>query len=432
MKHKWMGAALSLGLLFLTACGDSGAPSGGSNGENESADSNGEQVELRFAWWGEQTRHDYTLEVIEMYEKENPNVKINPEYANFDDYWKKIAPQAAANELPDIIQMDISYLAQYGEKGQLADLTAYTGDIIDTSAMNENSISGGKVGDKLYGFNLGENVVNFQYNPATLKKIGVEELPEDWTWDDYEEIALKAAEHDLFFDGGMRPEVFFGYYLRTKGESLFNEDGTALGYDDDQHFIDFFSMLQNLVLEGAAPAPDFKAQLKGYGDNPVVKGEGIGIWQWSNQFIALSEVSDEPLAMQHMPGPNREDGLYLKPSMYFSIAESSAHKEEAAKFIDFWVNNIEANKIILGDRGVPVSTEVLEAIKPELPEVKQKVFDYVAWAKDNSSPMDPPDPPGAAELYASLADVTEQMEFGRMSAEDAAKQFRSQAEGILK
>ena len=40
----------------------------------------------------------------------------------YDDYWKKLAPEAAANELPDIVQMDISYFRQYGLKDQLEDL----------------------------------------------------------------------------------------------------------------------------------------------------------------------------------------------------------------------------------------------------------------------------------------------------------------------
>ena len=78
-------------------------------------------VTLRVAWWGGQARHDYTLKVIELYQQKHPNVKIESEYAAFDDYWKKLAPQAAANGFPDVFQMDISYLTQYGSRGQLED-----------------------------------------------------------------------------------------------------------------------------------------------------------------------------------------------------------------------------------------------------------------------------------------------------------------------
>ena len=436
--------------LALAACG-SGAKSGGgggnggegspqasgnaSGGSSDGSSGGGtkdpEPVTLRVAWWGSQPRHDYTLQVIEMYQQKYPHVKIEPEYANFDDYWKKLAPQAAANDLPDIIQMDISYISQYGGNGQLEDLTPYLGSIINIDHISENAISGGKIGDKLYGFNIGVNTIQFQYDPELLKRLGVDTLDENWTWDDYYELAGKASEAGLYFDSGFRPEVFFGYYLRTKGQHLYSPDGTSLGYDDDQLFIDFFAPLAKLVADGDAPTPDVKAQVKGLEDDLLVKGQQVGIWQWTNQFVALQQVANRPLEMHHMPGPNREQGLYLKPSMYFSISKNSKHKEEAARFIDFWVNDIEANKLIKGDRGVPVNSQVIEAVKPTLDPALVKVFDYVAWAQENSSPMDPPDPPGAAEIIALFKEVTEAMDFGKLSPEDAAKRFREEANAIL-
>ena len=50
----------------------------------------GEEITLRMAWWGSQTRHDLTVEVIEMYEKEHPGVKIEYEFFSFDDYFTKL------------------------------------------------------------------------------------------------------------------------------------------------------------------------------------------------------------------------------------------------------------------------------------------------------------------------------------------------------
>ncbi|MBB3110414.1 multiple sugar transport system substrate-binding protein [Paenibacillus phyllosphaerae] len=440
---KMASLLLAMSLTFsLAACGGNNNSSESSNSGEGSTNTqtnagtnvkeeDAKPVTLRMAWWGSQPRHDYTLKVIEMYEKEHPNVKIESEYANFDDYWKKLAPQAAANELPDIVQMDISYLAQYGQKGQLEDLTPYLNNGIDTSNISENSISGGKLGDKIYGFNIGVNTMNFQYDPELLKKLGVDKPSDDWTWEDYFALASKAKEAGLYFDGGMRPEVFFGYYLRSKGAHLYNADGTALGYEDDQMFVDFFKPLANLVKEGDTPPPDVKAQIKGLEDDMLVKNKQVGIWQWTNQFVAIQQVANRSLEMAHMPGPGRNEGLYLKPSMYFSISKNSENKEEAAKFIDFWVNNVEANKLIKGDRGVPVNTQVAEGIKSTLDPAQVQVFDYVTWAQENSSPMDPPDPVGTAEIIKLFAGLAEQMDFQKLSAEDAAKQFRKEANAIL-
>ena len=422
---KFVVLLFSFVLVFsLAAC--SSSSSNESDGETKDG-----TVKLRISWWGSQPRHDYTLKMIEMYEEKNPNVKIEAEYAAWDDYWKKLAPQAAANELPDIIQMDLSYFSQYAENNQIADLTSYVGKEIKTDDISEDIINGGKLGDKLYGINTGVNAVGLHYDPALLKKAGVDSIPENWTWDDYEDIAAKAKDAGLYMDTSMKADVFFNYYLRTKGENLFSKDGTSLGYKDDQLFIDFFKMRSDLVKDKAVPSPDFLAQLKGIEDDPVVTQEAIGIWQWSNQFVGIQQVANRELAIAPMPGPNSEKGLYLKPSMFWSVGNNSKHKEEAAKFIDFMINDIEANKLNLGDRGVPGSSTVKEALKPLLSPAQAQVFDYVEWAEANSSSFDGPDPVGSGEIIETLDNLAEQMAYGNIKVEDAAKQFREQANNVL-
>nr|HML49118.1 carbohydrate ABC transporter substrate-binding protein [Clostridia bacterium] len=39
-----------------------------------------EKVELRFAWWGAQLRHDITQQMIDKYTELHPNVTIIPEF----------------------------------------------------------------------------------------------------------------------------------------------------------------------------------------------------------------------------------------------------------------------------------------------------------------------------------------------------------------
>ncbi len=421
-------------VLFLAACGGEEGSEENTSGDSsdEGSDEASGDVKLRIAWWGEQSRNDYTLEVIELYEEQNPGVTIEPEYASWDDYWRKLAPQAAANELPDIIAMDLSYLSQYAENGQLANLSDFIGSEINVDNISEDNINTGKVNDGLYGFNLGVNAVGFQYNPEKLKEIGIEEIPEDWTWDDFMEMSQKAADAGVYFDNGFQADVFFNYYLRQNGKRLYAEDGSGLGYEDDQLFVDFFSMIQKEVEKGATPTPDFMAQLAGPEDDPVVKGEGVGIFQWSNQFVGLEQTSGLDFNIAPMPGPNVSDGLFLKPSMFFSVAENSEAKAEAAKFIDFFVNNIEANKLILGERGVPVSSAVKEALAEEVSSSQAEVFEYISWVEENSTPMGPADPAAAGEIIELLTNLSEQISYGEITPEDAAEHFRTNAESILK
>ncbi|MEK5179109.1 extracellular solute-binding protein [Paenibacillus odorifer] len=442
MKLKKRFALLAVPLLLssmLAGCG------GGNNNNNATATdsatntpsetkpaatTSAEPVTLRIAWWGGDTRHSYTQQVIDMYEAKYPNVTIEPEYASFDDYWKKLAPQAAANRLPDIVQMDISYINQYGSNGQLEDLKPYLNSQIQVGDVNENVLSTGVIGDKQYGIPLGVNVLGFQYDPELLKKAGVDSIPENWTWDQYKEIAAKAKSAGLFMDGSMAADVFFNYYLRTKGLALYNNDGSALGYEDDALFTDFFGMLSGLIKDGAVPSQDKLSQNKGViEESDIVKGTGIGVWQWSNQYVALQIAVNRPMELAQMPGPDMDKGLYMQPSMYWSITSNSKVKEEAAKFVDFWINDVEANNLIKGERGVPISSKIKESVATQLTDSGKQVFKFVADMERTTSPMSPP--VGSPEVVALLTDLAEQMNFGKIDPAAAAAQFRKEANSIL-
>ncbi|MCY8466675.1 ABC transporter substrate-binding protein [Bacillus atrophaeus] len=407
----------------------------GCSSAGEEASGKKEDITLRIAWWGGQPRHDYTTKVIELYEKKNPHIHIEAEFANWDDYWKKLAPMSAAGQLPDVIQMDTAYLSQYGKKGQLEDLTPYTKDgTIDVSSIKQNKMSGGMLDGKLYGFTLGVNVLSVIANDELLKKTGVEIDSENWTWSDYEKLAYQVQEKTgVYGSNGMHPpDIFFPYYLRTKGERFYKEDGTGLAYQDDQLFVDYFERQVRLVNQKTSPTPDESAQIKGMEDDFIVKNKSAATWNYSNQYAAFAQLTDAPLSLYLPPEQMKEKALTLKPSMLFSVPKSSEHKKEAAKFIDFFINSEEANLLIKGERGVPVSDKVAEAIKPKLNEEETKIVEYVEAASKNISKADPPEPVGSAEVIKLLKDTSDQILYQKVTPEKAAKTFRKQANDILK
>jgi len=440
MKKSLTGFVLLALVASLIGCGSnsgkessSSTPAPSSSNSAESSSASADSVKLRIAWWGGQARHDYTLKVIELYESKHPNVTIEPEYAAFDDHWKKLAPNAAAGNLPDIIQMDISYLSQYGGRGQLEDLNPYIENgLIDVSDVSEASISGGKLGDQLFAMNLGSNALMAIVDKEMLEKAGGTMPSQDWTLNDFAKLGPILKTQGKFLTQSLRHDMIFPYYLRTQGQHLYAADGKGLGYADDQPFVDFYTMYQGLYDNGYMLSLDKQAQKKGNPeDGELELGNAFSAWNWSNQYIVSSAVAKRPLEILPVPGWNENQALFLKPSQFFSISKNSKVKEEAAKFIDFWINDIEANKIIMGERGVPISSKVKEALKPDLTPEQVKVFDYVSWAEQNSSQMDPPNPVGAVEVDKLLKDTVEQIQYKKLTVEQGAAKFREEATKIL-
>lgn len=441
MKRLFMLSLVLMLALSLAACGsssntvsdDSGGGSAAADSEEEDAGGNDqEEITLRVAWWGSQTRHDSTLEVIKMYEEENPHVTVESEFTGFDGYWEKMSAQAAGNNLPDVMQQNFGeYLTQYADKGLLADLTEFTEDgTIDLSNFSDLVVDSGEMDGKLLGIPLGMNAYAAMYDPEMIEAAGAPLPDNEWTWDDFKEIAGKVAENNKYgssvIDDGIRNG--FDYFSRQHGQGIFNEDGTGLGYDD-QVLIDYWHLLLDLQESGITPPPDIALEHEDVENSLLAHGDAAFQFRWSNQGVAIASSAGKDLKMATVPGG--PEAMFVKPAMFFSISESSDKKEEAAKFIDFFVNNIEAQKVQELDRGVPPSSVVRETMKDDLSAMDQEIFDYVDYILENGSPIDKAYPVAAAEVLVTMEEYNERVLYGELSPEDAAKQFREEAEALI-
>ncbi|WP_163539888.1 extracellular solute-binding protein [Gracilibacillus sp. YIM 98692] len=406
--------------------------------EEQSNDQEGnseEKITLRMSWWGSQNRHDMTNEIIDLYEEKNPHITIQAEFTGFDGYFEKMAAQASGNNLPDIMQQNFGeYVNQYASQDLLEDLGPYVENgTINLEGVSETIIESGKVDGKLVGIPTGTNALVATYLPNAFEEAGIEPPTNDWTWEDYVNIATEY--HEKTGDYGVRlaePGNMFEYYVREKGLSLFNEDGTGLGYDDDKLLEDYFTMVKGLIDDGVSPGYDVIQQIKGLEDELIVRGETpLDPTNWSNQVGTIEKAAGEPVEMAVLPGENNDQGMFLKPSMLWSIGKNSEHKEEAAKFINFFTNTVAVFEIIGSDRGVPIQPGVREALLPDLSELDQKVYDYVDYVSENSSPADSNFPPEASEVISHLEDIDEMVMYGQMSPAEGAAQFRQNAESVF-
>jgi len=96
---------------------------GETTGDTSESITEDEEVVLRFSWWGAEDRHKATLEALELYNQEFPNVKVEGEYGGWDGYVQKLATQIAGNSAPDIISVPDIEAYNLMSMGVLLDLT---------------------------------------------------------------------------------------------------------------------------------------------------------------------------------------------------------------------------------------------------------------------------------------------------------------------
>ncbi|OYO99757.1 sugar ABC transporter substrate-binding protein, partial [Lachnotalea glycerini] len=108
-------------------------------------------------------------------------------------------------------------------------------------------------------------------------------------------------------------------------------------------------------------------------------------------------------------------------------------KEEAAKFINWFINSEEANEIILAERGTPVSSEIRDYLtnSGKLSDKQKEMFEYVNNAGALCGEAPAPDPVGISEINESFNKTVYSVLYGQATVEDAAKTFRESANEIL-
>ncbi len=144
-------------------------------------------TELQVVWWGSQNRHDRTIQVIEMYEAENPGIDIIYEFAAFGDYWTKLNTQAAGGQLACVMQHDYAYLAEWANRDLLMPLDPFfEAGTIDVSNVDPVYLEGGLVNEQHYGLSLGTNSQSIILDVDAFERAGLELPAPDWTWEDYE------------------------------------------------------------------------------------------------------------------------------------------------------------------------------------------------------------------------------------------------------
>ena len=402
----------------------------GGNKEKAAAADDG-KVTLNIYWWGNQIRNDVTQKAIDLYMSEHPDIVIKAEFADWSGYWDRLSATAAGGNMPDIVQMDYSYLNQYQQNGLLADLNPFFEDgTIDTTNIPESIIASGSIDGHCYALSLGSNAPMMVYDPAVVEEAGVT-IPDQLTIEELYEIGNTIYEKtgvSTYYDGGIN---MMQIVARTYGSHLFDE----LAAGDDTAMLKHWNYVKWFADAPSAISPDLLSEKNPdiVETKPIADGTTWNDFSFSNQFIAIVNAAGRPLVITMYP--TTEDAtnqpMYLKPSHFFSIAETSKHKKEAAEFIDWFTNSVEANEILMGERGIPVNTEVAAAIKPLVDENTQAIFDYIDAVGAIATPIDAPDPAGKGEIEAIGKTTAEELRYGYLTVEEATEDYVSRSNSIL-
>ncbi|WP_368659021.1 extracellular solute-binding protein [Metabacillus halosaccharovorans] len=375
--------------LALTGCSSS------SSGESSEGSSGGDDVTVKLMHlWpsGSSKQHNMIVnDIAAEYEKANPGVKIEQEILSNEQYKEKLKVLSASNELPDVgMTWAAGFLDPYVKGNKFAPLD----DILE-GGLKDSFIAGTTeayaVDGKTYGLPLELNISPVYYNKKIFEKYNLE-VPE--TYEDFKNIVKTLA------DNGVTPitlgnkdrwtgSLWYMYLADRLGgpETLTNAINRS-GTFEDPALVKAAEEIQNLV--------GMDAFVKGFNglSNDEAKGPFMneqaamylmGSWELPN----YTTNEDVPQEFRDSVGffkfPTVEGGkgdinsFVGGPGVGLFVSEDSEVKEEAKKFVEFFVQKWGERSVT--DAGVIPATKV-DTASVDLPQMYIDVLDELSNASN--------------------------------------------------
>lgn len=312
-----------------------------------------------------EARQEYFENVFEKF-KDETGIEVVYESVPWDDAANRLTVMGASGTLPDVMEVNLSWLGQFIPAGWIISLDDYIDPVKDNFNdfinniifTNQKEQYGG-----LYTVPDGIMVKGVYVRKDWADEIGYE-LKDDWTYSDYYDLVEKLTDesqnrYGIAFRGARNGLDPFLFYLESyTGGWLYDEDGTCKFLEDDaaKHFEDFCSIYTN----GYAPQDAINWGFTEMVDNFV--GGLVGtLTNDSEVAVTLKEnMQDDQWAVLPIPRSNVDGKIYnsISCSYSYAISNNCENPDDAWKLIQFLSepdNNMEYCKSV---GMMPVAREV--------------------------------------------------------------------------
>ncbi|MGN6741976.1 MAG: ABC transporter substrate-binding protein [Amnibacterium sp.] len=337
-------ALVAAAALALTACSGSG---GGGGAATPAAGYKPGVLDKKYAGttitvmmppWG-----SFKKSVLAQFTQKT-GIKVDMQTLAWDSIHDKVVTTEASGQAPaDVLELDWTWVSQFGAAGWLTDLTKYL-----SSAQLKDSVGAPTFvqGGHQIGIPYSLDFRGTEVDMTMLKKAGISTPPA--TWDDVltDAKAVKKAgvvQYPIglplkILEGTSTPWYALvrssgGQILTPKGKPAFDKDGIG------QAALEFIhtAYSEGLIDPGAIGLTDQQVGDNfAAGQSAMVLSTGPG---GNAQFTdpAKSKIAKDTLQYTHVPGQKDNTGPTVSLEEALSIPKASKHPEAAAEFITWWL-----------------------------------------------------------------------------------------------
>ncbi|NBD24104.1 extracellular solute-binding protein [Paenibacillus glycinis] len=307
--------------------------------------------------------------IVDQYQKDHPNVKIELDSLNTDQQKLKLKTQAASKEVPDItIVNPAAQMKPFVD----AKLFAPLNDMLDQNGLKDTFQKGlldyYSFDNNIYALPDGNNIEVVYYNKDMFAQAGITATPTTYEefLDDVKKIKAKGMTPIAIGekDSWTGSFLFMNILLRTNGGPGFLQDVLdGKKTFKDPAFTDAVSAMQDLIqakaFEEGATSIDYNT-----GGNLFKTGKAamMIMGTWETGAIDSSTVGPKVGVFKFptVNGKGDPDQFMLAPGSAFAVSANSKHLQETKDFLNYFMtempkkqfelkNAVGSGQIITGD-----------------------------------------------------------------------------------
>lgn len=300
-----------------------------------------EKVVVKFSAWGSQSETAILKPLLDEFETENSDIKI--EFLHVpQNYFQKIHLMFASNLAPDVVFMNNFYSQKYIKADLLTDLTPYFQKELSEKIFFDKATESSSYNEKLYVVPRDVSDLVVYYNKDIFKKNNMPYPDEDWTIKDYVKISQKLTSKGVWGTGFERDPLYWLPFLFSNCTGILSNDGknVIVNSSDSQKALREYADIVNKY--HAAPDKSQSASLT----MAQLFIQGRLAMQISGRWLVPKYRSDVNFDWDIVQFPRGACGSVTGvDTSGYAVAKSSQHKDEAVRLIKFLSSKDSMSKL---------------------------------------------------------------------------------------
>ncbi len=329
MKKVRFYAGILATAALLAAC--SGSNSSGSSSSSKASG----KTEISYAIW-DSGQEPGIRQIADKFEEKNPDIKINIQVVDWDNYWTMLEAGATGGSLPDTFWMHSNEIYRYGSNEMLLPLDDYL--VKSKEAKLENFPDGlneiYNIKGKQFAVPKDFDTIGLWYNKKMFDEAGIPYPDDTWDWNKLKEVAKKLTKSDgsqYGFGAGLSNQEGYYNFIYQNGGTVITDDMKS-GYDDPKT-IEALDYYFSFVKEKLSPALTVDKERAEAFQNGQVAMSVFGSWNLSG-FSANDYIRENADVAVLPKGPDGTRATIFN-GLGNAIAANTKNPDAAWKWVEY-------------------------------------------------------------------------------------------------